>query len=68
MKRDQTLERLCELTDTVMRRVFCNKEPADCFCHFALRDHSSTSEKIVRFIEQSVKEKIERIEKEVDKS
>lgn len=58
MTKEQAINRLCNLTSKVMQMEFNNQEPADCFCQCANLPHQHTSEKIIRFIEEAVGEKL----------
>lgn len=67
MTRDQVLERFCNLTTEVMKKRFNAMEAADCFCgtqdltaYFKAGCTYQFSEKIVKYIEDAVREKLQK--------
>ena len=59
MSKNEVIERFCKLSAEVMRRKFKCNYAADCFCGNHAPDWNySYSEKILKFIEESVREKL----------
>lgn len=60
MTRDEAVERLCEICDFVAGTEYGYREAADCFCGKKESNpaHFRFSEKVLRFIEVAVEEKL----------
>jgi hypothetical protein len=63
MKKKEVLENLCDLTAEIMREVFDNEIPADCFCD-ANKPHEHTSQFIMDFMKEAVRNHIKQCGKE----
>ena len=65
MKRKELLKALCELASDVGRKAYHSKYAYDCFCKYRQKEKGtcytfSFDNKILRYIEDAVAEKLER--------
>jgi hypothetical protein len=67
MNKLQIIQKLCKLTSVVHAHIGLQGYSADCFCrNQEIWPHDSTSNEIIRFIQEAVKEKMLRENKEND--
>jgi len=56
----ELVDRFCKLSRRVAHCQFRFREPADCFCALHDDPYFQFSEKVIKFIEEAVEEKLDR--------
>jgi hypothetical protein len=56
--KQEVIEKFCILSTDVMKKVFDNQYPADCFCGEKEYHHYQFSDEVMSFIENAIKEAI----------